>query len=150
MIWIHIDDGIVTSSHEKTIRRLEATWSSVIKIKWLAGLDLIVRLTINQDEKGFKVTQPGLINKILAEEWNDTAPFPTEPLPESNKGEGVDGTGYLHIIGCLNYLAVATRPDIAFLVNFLARFSKNPSSAHWRFLSHLINYLATQETNTLP
>jgi hypothetical protein len=39
-------------------------------------------------------------------------------------------------------LAVGSRPDIAFAVNFLARFSAKPSVTHWKGLKHLINYIA--------
>jgi hypothetical protein len=39
-------------------------------------------------------------------------------------------------------LAVGTRPDISFAVNFLARFSAKPSVNHWKGLRHLINYIA--------
>ena len=37
---------------------------------------------------------------------------------------------YLSAIGALLYLAQCTRPDIAFLVNFLARFSFAPTRKH--------------------
>ena len=39
------------------------------------------------------------------------------------------------------YLAVATRPDIAYAVGVLARFSANPGAAHWKAAKHLCRYL---------
>jgi hypothetical protein len=42
-----VDNGIVTGSDEDTIRRLEVTLKSSIKIKWLEGLESIVGLSIN-------------------------------------------------------------------------------------------------------
>ena len=38
---------------------------------------------------------------------------------------------YLSAIGALLYLAQCTRPDIAFLVNLLARFSSALTQRHW-------------------
>ncbi len=38
---------------------------------------------------------------------------------------------YLQILGAIAYLAIATRPDIAFAVSVLSRFSKNPGIQHW-------------------
>jgi hypothetical protein len=150
VIWVLVDNGIVTGLDEAMIKRLKEMLKLSIKIKWSEGLESIVGLSINCSPDGFHLTQLGLVNKILEEQWDGTAlaraPFPTEALPETNKGEGIDPTGYLHVIGCLNYLAVATRPDIAFAVNFLARFSQRPSTTHWRFLKHLINYLANTQT----
>jgi hypothetical protein len=38
---------------------------------------------------------------------------------------------YLSVIGALMYLANNTRPDIAFVVNLLARYSVVPTIRHW-------------------
>jgi hypothetical protein len=53
------------------------------------------------------------------------------------------------IIGSLSYLAVGTRPDLCFAVNFLARFSSNPSVTHWKCLNNLINYVASTKQQQL-
>jgi hypothetical protein len=44
-------------------------------------------------------------------------------------------------IGMLNYLALHTRPDIAFTVNVLAQFTNSPTKAHWSLVKHLLRYL---------
>ncbi len=41
----------------------------------------------------------------------------------------------------LMYLAIATRPDIAYAVGVLAQFSTNPGIAHWKAVIHLFRYL---------
>ena len=48
------------------------------------------------------------------------------------KGEELLGheVPYLSVIGALMYLANCTRPDIAFSVNFLARYSSAPTRRH--------------------
>ena len=38
---------------------------------------------------------------------------------------------YLSAVGALMYLANCTRPDIAFSVNLLARFTSSPTRRHW-------------------
>ena len=48
---------------------------------------------------------------------------------------------YLSAIGVLLYLAQCTRPDIAFLVNLLARFSSAPTRRHWNDVKHILRYL---------
>ncbi|KAI7937674.1 hypothetical protein MJO29_014989 [Puccinia striiformis f. sp. tritici] len=147
VVWIHVDDGIITGSSTETLQELARDLQTLINIKWSEGIDNIVGLSITRDESGFTLRQPNLTSKILSEQWDGATtvktPFPTENLPETNPdSSGIDPTEYLSIVGSLSYLAVATRPDISFSVNFLARFSKNPSREHWRFLNHLINYLA--------
>ena len=39
------------------------------------------------------------------------------------------------------YLANCTRPDIAFAVNLLARFSSSPTKRHWNGIKHVFRYL---------
>ncbi|SJL19090.1 uncharacterized protein ARMOST_22698 [Armillaria ostoyae] len=48
---------------------------------------------------------------------------------------------YLNVLGSVAYLAIATRPDVAYPVSVLSRFSKNPGTAHWEVLKRLLRYL---------
>ena len=48
---------------------------------------------------------------------------------------------YLRAIGALMYLANCTRPEIAFSVNLLARYSSAPTLRHWNGVKHLLRYL---------
>ena len=48
---------------------------------------------------------------------------------------------YLSAIGALIYLVNCTRPDIAFSVNLLARYSSEPTLRHWNGVKHLLRYL---------
>ncbi|XP_074346794.1 secreted RxLR effector protein 161-like [Apium graveolens] len=48
---------------------------------------------------------------------------------------------YISAIGALMYLASNTRPDIAFTVNLLAKFSLDPTKRHWDEIKHILRYL---------
>jgi len=48
---------------------------------------------------------------------------------------------YLSAIRALIYLANYTRPDIAFTVNLLARYSSTPIKKHWNRVKHILHYL---------
>jgi len=39
------------------------------------------------------------------------------------------------------YLALTTRPDIAYTARVLARFNSNPGLAHWQAVKHVLHYL---------
>ncbi|XP_059654912.1 secreted RxLR effector protein 161-like [Cornus florida] len=47
---------------------------------------------------------------------------------------------YLSAIGALMYLANCIRPDIAFSVNLLARYSSAPTCKHWNEIKHILRY----------
>jgi hypothetical protein len=55
-------------------------------------------------------------------------------------------SNYRSVIGRLMYLADACRPDVAYAVNSLARFTTNPGMAHWSAVVYLLGYL--KETAT--
>ncbi|KAK4400602.1 hypothetical protein Sango_1166300 [Sesamum angolense] len=48
---------------------------------------------------------------------------------------------YLSAIGALMSLANNTRPDIAFSVNLLARYSSTPTKRHWNGVKHILRSL---------
>ena len=48
---------------------------------------------------------------------------------------------YASAVGAIAWLALATRPDLAYPVSVLARFTGNPGRSHWRALMHLFRYL---------
>ena len=48
---------------------------------------------------------------------------------------------HLSAIGALMYLANYIRPDIAFLVNLLARYSSTPIKRHLNEIKHVLRYL---------
>jgi hypothetical protein len=39
------------------------------------------------------------------------------------------------------YLASHTRPDIAFVVNLIARYISSPTRRHWKVVKHILRYL---------
>ena len=49
---------------------------------------------------------------------------------------------YQQKVGLLLYVAVTTRPDVAFAVSRLARFLINPGLLHHKVADKMINYLA--------
>ena len=48
---------------------------------------------------------------------------------------------YLNAIGALMYLAQCIKPDIAFAINLLARYSSEPTRRHWNGIKHIFRYL---------
>ncbi|PLW29459.1 hypothetical protein PCASD_16781 [Puccinia coronata f. sp. avenae] len=147
VIWLHVDDGVVTRSNQEILSQLESDLKDILKIKWEKKLTSIVGLSVERLPAGFVLSQGGLIDSILDSHW-DSGLTAATPLPPNfnattdTKGKHEDSGKYLSVIGSLSYLAVGTRPDICFAVNYLARFAAKPGVEHWKGLRHLINYLA--------
>ncbi|CAL9019848.1 unnamed protein product [Prunus brigantina] len=75
----------------------------------------------------------------------DTSPIRTPYDPSlnlvKNIGHGVSQLEYARIIGSLMYLTNCTRPDIAYSVNRLSRYTSNPGKDHWKAIVRVLRYL---------
>ncbi|XP_059282108.1 secreted RxLR effector protein 161-like [Lycium ferocissimum] len=70
----------------------------------------------------------------------ETSKDPFRPQKENKELFGPE-VPYLSAIGALMYLANATRPDIAFSVNLLARYSSFPTRRHGNRIKHILQYM---------
>jgi len=104
------------------------------------------------NEKSWKMTQTGLIDKILtAAGMTDcnpnTLPTSSRPLGSDPEGEPMkEDWNYRGIVGMLLYLSTNTRPDIAFAVSQVARFSNNPKKSHATAIKTILRYLKGTRT----
>ena len=57
-----------------------------------------------------------------------------------NNGHAVSQLEYSRVIGCLMYAMTCTRPDIAFAVGKLSRYTGNPSTQHWQAIQRVLKY----------
>lgn len=47
---------------------------------------------------------------------------------------------YHEAVGSLMYAALGTRPDIAYAVQTVSRFARNPGLAHWEAVKRVFRY----------
>ena len=47
---------------------------------------------------------------------------------------------YALLLGSLQYLAIATCPDIVYAINWLAAYTANPSLQHYTATKHILQY----------
>ena len=53
------------------------------------------------------------------------------------------------IVGCLNYLALTSRPDIAHAASLLSSFVQNPGKRHWNAAKGCLRYLKRTESKKM-
>jgi len=58
-----------------------------------------------------------------------------------NRGESISQSQYAQIIESLLHLMSFFRPDIAYVVSRLSRYTQCPSQDHWDALARLMRYL---------
>ena len=102
------------------------------------------------------MTQSGLIKKILATSQMSNCNPNWTPSTQVALGSDPDGELYDHskfsyssIVGMLLYLANNTRPDIAFAVSQVARYTHSPKESHAKAVKMIIRYLARTQDKGL-
>lgn len=148
ILWIHVDDGAICGSSENIFCFIRTSLLKSFEISWSDRLEQIVGSKIGQTERGIFLSQPSLTRSILESNGFMNSRVST-PMVANMKLEtrhelngGIDASKYLLILGSLSYIAIGTRPDISFAVNYLARFLSKPDETHWTALKHLIRYLS--------
>lgn len=63
---------------------------------------------------------------------------PPDGSPQQREMKNFD---YRGLIGCLNYLATTTRPDLAYIAHTLSSYLENPGMVHWTAGKHVLRYL---------
>ncbi|GKA74077.1 zinc finger, CCHC-type containing protein [Tanacetum coccineum] len=115
-------------------------------MKDMGDADIILGIKIKRENKGIVITQSHYIEKILKKfNREDCSPVstPMDPVEKlkPNTGKPVDQLEYSRAIGCLMYAMTSTRPDIAYAVGRLSRFTSNPSRQHWKAITRVFKYL---------
>lgn len=115
-------------------------------MKDMGEADVILGIRIKHESKGISMSQSHYIEKVLRKfNYFDCTPVST-PMDTTEKlmpntGKAVSQLEYSRVIGCLMYAMTCTRPDIAFAVGKLSRYTSNPSAQHWQAIQRVLKYL---------
>lgn len=115
-------------------------------MKDLGLVDTILGIKVKRNSGGYELNQTHYIEKMLEKfkhlnfkEVN--TPFDPSVKLQKNNGRTVAQLEYASAIGCLMYLMQCTRPDIAFAVSKMSRFTSNPNDEHWKAITRIFGYL---------
>ena len=158
MIVFYVDDAGIAAKSKDTVDKLvarlrekgfeltqEGSFSEFLGIKF-----------DNLPDGSIHMTQKGLIKKIIAATGMEDCkgnftPQSTTPLGSDPDGEPMrEDWSMRSIVGMLLYLSTNSRPDIAFAVSQVARFSNNPKQSHATAIKTIVRYLsATHDKGTI-
>ena len=155
IIAVYVDDLNLVGTPEELTKTAEYL-KKEFEMKDLGKTKFCIGLQIEHFPNGVLVHQSTYIKKILKRFNMDKAhplsspmvvrslDVKNDPFRPCEKGEELLGpkVPYLSVIGALMYLANCTRPDIAFSVNLLARYSSAPTRRHWKGIQHILRYLS--------
>jgi Reverse transcriptase (RNA-dependent DNA polymerase) len=153
---IHVDDCTMTGSSDDLIQNYKLKIKSKYDltdlgpIHWLLG----IKITRDRENRTISLSQSSYIDSLVRRfNFTDLKPYstPMDPNIRYSKNQcpqtpeeaaEMRHIPYREAVGSLLYLAVATRPDIAFPIGILSQFVDNPGRAHWEGVKHVFRYLA--------
>ncbi|GJX26752.1 zinc finger, CCHC-type containing protein [Tanacetum coccineum] len=146
IICLYVDDMLIFGTDQNQVDKTKKFLSSRFLMKDMGEADVILGIKIKRENKGIVITQSHYIEKILKKfNHEDCSPVstPMDPVEKlkPNTGKPVDQLEYSRAIGCLMYAMTSTRPDIAYAVGRLSRFTSNPSRQHWHAITRVFKYL---------
>ena len=146
IICLYVDDLLIFGSNIPAINSVKSLLSNNFDMKDLGEADVILGIKITRSDKGISLDQSHYVEKILRKyNYIDCKPASTPYDPSvklfKNTGDGVRQTEYASIIGSLRYATDCTRPDIAYVVGLLCRFTSRPSKEHWHAIERVMRYL---------
>ncbi|GKE51468.1 zinc finger, CCHC-type containing protein [Tanacetum coccineum] len=146
IICLYVDDMLIFGTDQDQVDKTKEFLSSNFSMMDMGEADVILSIKIKRGDKGITITQSHYIEKIIKKfKCDDCCPIitPLDPTIKliPNTGKVVDQLEYSRAIGCLMYAMTSTRPDIAYVVGKLSRYTSNPSTHHWRAIMRVFNYL---------
>ncbi|GKC69640.1 putative RNA-directed DNA polymerase [Tanacetum coccineum] len=126
--------------NESTIRRYV-----IFDMKDTGLADVILGVKITRTQNGLMLSETHFVHKI-SEKYNpDDSNIAKNPIDTTKhlskiRGQGVNQAGYSSIIGSLMYL-MNTRPDLAYAVSRLSRYTNNPCYKYWESVTRVLGYI---------
>ena len=148
IITVYVDDLIRLVDVIADLIDLKKSLTDRFRMKDLGPLNHCLGISIKQSDSEIQIHQELYITNMLQKfGLNDGYPVhtPADPSVKLVKDDGISGkadkTLFRQIIGSLQYVVSGTRPDIAYAVNAVVRFSSDPSEAHLAAAKRILKYL---------
>ncbi|WJZ99453.1 hypothetical protein VitviT2T_017897 [Vitis vinifera] len=140
------DDMLIVGSDDKMITSTKNMLNSRFDMKDMGLADVILGIKIKRTSDELILSQSHYVDKILGKFDKDNSGVARTPVDvtlhlSKNKSESVSQVEYSRIIGSLMYLMSCTRPDIAYAVSKLSRYTSNPGAKHWQGIIRVLKYL---------
>jgi transposase InsO family protein len=152
---VFVDDITLAGTDAAQIDSIVLELSQHFKLRDLGPTTQLLGMEIHRDRPNHRLylSQSQHIANLLQEHGlQDCKPVSTPLNPGSRLSTSMSPQNdaevsemrqcpYVSVVGSIMYLAVTTRPDIAYAAGVLARFNSNPGPAHWQAAKHVLRYL---------
>ncbi|GJV02505.1 zinc finger, CCHC-type containing protein [Tanacetum coccineum] len=146
IICLYVDDMLIFGTDQVQLDLTKEFLSSRFSMKDMREADVILGIRINHKSNRIAISQSHYIEKVLKKfNYFNCTPVSTHMDTNEklipNNGQAVSQLEYSRVIDCLMYAMTCTRPDIAFAMGKLSRYTSNPDTQHWQAIQRVLKYL---------
>ena len=157
---LYVDDFIYFSQSPQVEQHFETEFATHVPVTFEPEIDFFLGIRFdctrdNRNNVSIHLTQEAFIESILTEHdlHNDIINCPTTPYRQGFTIDSIPSELYdddtqrklthklQSLVGCLNWLAISTRPDISTITNLLAKHCMKASKGHITAAKRVLRYL---------
>jgi hypothetical protein len=151
IVALYVDDLVILAPTVAEMEPLKKALSGTFEMKDLGEAKYILGISIRRDrsQRTLSINQGHYIKELLNASGvrsNQRVSTPANGYANIIKAEPdeplTDVCGYQTLVGKLNWLARASRPDISFVIQKLSQFAHKPSVRHLGGARYVLQYLA--------
>ncbi|KAK3725314.1 hypothetical protein QZH41_002591 [Actinostola sp. cb2023] len=148
IIAVYVDDIVLAGPSDEKIAEVKQNISERFEVKDMGELKYFLGVQVIQEDGKVWIGQPTYTENILKKFGMENCKPVSTPVDPNFKltKAGADNvphnqSDYQSVVGSLLYLSSVSRPDIAFAVSNVARYSSNPTNEHWAAVKRILRYL---------
>ena len=142
IVAIFVDDCTIAGTPNQ-VKIFKKFMTDKFEMRDLGKINYLLGIKIDHKNDMITLNQSSYIQTVL-ERFKMTGAKPMYTPSEkwlTLEGEPVDQKLYQQAVGSLMFLQTATRPDLSFSVNQVARFMHDPREPHWVAVKRILRYL---------
>jgi hypothetical protein len=164
LVPVHVDDGLAITNSVPLYNWFIMELSKELEVVDLGPVSMFLAIRIHRDRTHRKIflSQKSFVTDLL-DTWNMSNCHPS-PIPLRQKLHELSNPppnsipdirdediklNFQRLVGSLIYLAVCTRPDIAYVAMALGQYNASPTRAHLLAAKGVLRYLAGTQELTL-
>ncbi len=152
IIYTYVDDFLIFRKDKAEVDALKKQLSQTFKMEDSGECEYFTGVRISRDRRNRRIhlCQDAYIDGVLETFQMSDCDVKLNPLDAGTLNNLVKYnreatreyiTRYQSAIRCMMYAIVQTRPDLAYTVSVLSRFSTNPSDSYQKVVQHTLRYL---------
>ncbi|KAL0554292.1 hypothetical protein IC582_008210 [Cucumis melo] len=150
IVCLYVDDMLIIGSSINIIKTTKQMLANKFETKDMGIADVILGIRISRTPQGLILSQSYYVHTILKKYKRNHIVIAKTPIEASlhlgkNNGDSIEQLEYSRIIGSLIYIMSCTRPDIAYAISKLSRYTSNPGQDHWKAILRILGYLKHTE-----